>query len=161
MEICKCEIRLGGDLRNSVPRRNITPAEVMVLQEVHGAADAVVKIVITGDVERTALEEKARLNYLYRKPMGKDGVNAVNKIFPGSSPNLPEKFSQLLEMPVDIVDGRVPKDATAPVKAAVIEPVVTPPEPEVKPEPTVAVDTAPVEETKPVPAVTGGVQFGD
>lgn len=43
MQICSCEVRLGGDMRRTVVRDEVTVPEIRVLQNIHGA-DAVINI---------------------------------------------------------------------------------------------------------------------
>jgi hypothetical protein len=64
MQLLNVLVALTGDRNNMVPKHGITPAELLLLQQLHGA-DAVLQIEPVGDVERTPLAEIERLKTLY------------------------------------------------------------------------------------------------
>lgn len=64
MQLLNALVALTGDRNNMVPKYGITPAELLLLQQLHGA-DAVVQIEPAGDVERAPLAEIERLKTIY------------------------------------------------------------------------------------------------
>lgn len=95
MEIANCEVRLLGDLANSVPKTGVTPAEAAVLQAIHGA-DSVVRVEITGNDRRPHQQEYARLAEIYGNTSNTEGDKVFFKIFPQTfDPRLPVEFKQV------------------------------------------------------------------
>lgn len=89
MQRCKATIRLAGDMRNTVVKTGVSPAEVMVLQNIHGL-DSVVDIRVTGNDQGHPQRhhgELAKLRKQYRE-------KAVAAVFPGAKPALPETFDE-------------------------------------------------------------------
>lgn len=89
MQRCKATVRLAGDMRNAVVKSGVSPAEVMVLQHIHGP-DSVVDIRVTGNDRGNPQRhhgELARLRNTYRE-------KAVAAVFPGVKPTLPETFEE-------------------------------------------------------------------
>jgi hypothetical protein len=64
MDICSATVRLAGDLNFTVPKANLTIAEIVVLRRIHGD-DAVVDIVKTGEAKRSLGRERGRLGTIY------------------------------------------------------------------------------------------------
>jgi len=80
-ELCSCSVAIGGDIRSVVKRPSVTPAEIMLLQSIHGA-DAVTNIRIIGEQDNTSDVERDRLGRFY----GDDKVvNLFNQF--GELPN--------------------------------------------------------------------------
>lgn len=88
MKLYNCKVRLHGDVRDEVRRRDVTAGEIRVLQQIHGD-DAVLEITPTGAEAmsllpmketdfRTEEEERDRLAHLY-------GEAATAKLF-GAAP---------------------------------------------------------------------------
>lgn len=95
MEIATCEVRLLGDLANSVPKSGVTPAEAAVLKAIHGE-DAVVRVAITGNDRRSHQEEYNRLVEIYGNTVTTEGDKVFFKIFPQTfDPRLPVEFKQV------------------------------------------------------------------
>lgn len=95
MEIANCEVRLLGDLNNSVPKQNATPAEILILKAIHGP-DAIIKLKISGSDKRSHKEEYARLEFIYGQTVLENGTFIFNKLFPQQfDPKLPVKFSEV------------------------------------------------------------------
>lgn len=88
MQVCNATVRLSGDVRFQVPKEGITPAEILVLQHVQAAEDAVSDIVVTGAVTRNMHQEFDRLCEIY-------GDKKVRNIFPGAHPRLPLTFDEI------------------------------------------------------------------
>lgn len=65
MQLYSAKIRLGGSLVNEVRKHDLTAAEIIMLRDIHGGADAVIDIVETGSDRRTQEFERERLNQTY------------------------------------------------------------------------------------------------
>lgn len=95
MEIANCEVRLCGDVGNSVFKQGVTPAEVVVLKTLHGD-ESVCKIKLVGSDRRSHREEHERLSKNYGEAMTPDGQPIFFKIFPASyDPRLPVSFKDI------------------------------------------------------------------
>lgn len=95
MEQAKVLVALGGDRGNSVPRI-VTPAEIAVLQAVHGP-DAVYDIEpIKGEkLDRSGANELARLRAEYGNARDQDGKSVMAEVYPGRAPSLPSRLRDL------------------------------------------------------------------
>lgn len=105
MHFVTCEIRLAGDMLNTVPRDTFRPVswpEVEVLRLIHGDA-SIVDVKPFVRVEQSAKAEKERLRHIY-------GNEIVETVFPGRNPQmemeapgakLPEQIP-LWKSPIDI-----------------------------------------------------------
>lgn len=97
---------------SNVQKTGVTPAEVVVLRALHqneAGRDPISEPTEVKEVERTNKEEVLRLKNIYggaRMDGGK--VTVMDKLYPGDTPTLPQKFSE--------VDVKVA--ITEPVKAA-------------------------------------------
>lgn len=95
MQIANVLVAIGGDMRNTVPKYDVTVSEVAVLREIHGN-DAVKEIAITGDVRRTSRQEIGRLMERYgRTDGGRFVAPAVSALFPGVAARVFEAFDEL------------------------------------------------------------------
>lgn len=102
MELANVTVRLGGLLTNTVPKIGITPAEILVLQHIHGS-DAVVDIRPAGEDNKIRHEaEFRRLAAIYDGGAGaftdqpgaeRDGV--MSKLFPGAVKRLPVTLEEI------------------------------------------------------------------
>ena len=63
-ELCSCSVAIGGDIRSVVEKPSVTPAEIMLLQSIHGP-DAVTNIRIIGEHDGTMDSERDRLGRFY------------------------------------------------------------------------------------------------
>ena len=92
MQICNCEVRLGDSAGHTVPKVDVTPAEILILQAIHGAS-AVVNIRPVKQDRRSNNEEWDRLQGTYGR--SSDGLmdagngELLTKLFPGAMPKLP------------------------------------------------------------------------
>lgn len=112
MQSANCLVRLlnsNGPHKNEAFKTGVTPAEAVILRAIHGA-DAV-----TG-FERVVMdkrEHRAELDRLRQRY----GAAAVERAFPGHSPQLPVRFSDIgIDVNVDEADdeqeaeeGRAPR----------------------------------------------------
>ena len=88
MEICTCLVSIGGDPRHVVPKHSTTPAEIVLLQRLHGN-DAVTEIVVTEKENRSHEDERDRLGARY----GDDKIM--------------ETFGQYGDLPTTLKEARV------------------------------------------------------
>mgnify|MGYP000908862086 CR=1 FL=1 len=95
MDICNVMLALGGDRRNTVPKYDVTPAEIAVLQAIHGD-DAVTDIEVKGEKEKSNREELSRLRQIYgrARPEGGD-VAYVDVLFPGAAARVFQTIDEL------------------------------------------------------------------
>lgn len=81
---------------HSVGKKNITPAEYLILKKMHSVHDGRIENVqVTGDIKRSSGEELERLLSKYHP----DHINGEKGAFPGSAPSLPLNFSDLPDAP--------------------------------------------------------------
>jgi hypothetical protein len=110
MQTANVLLALGGKRGETVPKYGVTPAEIAVLQLLHGG-DAVYDIDIqSGVVERTNRQEIERLRQFYSRREGERLVSpAVETLFPGVGASVPKTFAEL-ELPEElfiVVERRV------------------------------------------------------
>ena len=89
MQRCNCDVRLGGDIGNTVPRVGVSPAEIVILRHQHGGDDAVINIQPTGMDKMPHAQERDRLKMFY-------GDEVVNAVFPGSYSKLPVTLKEIM-----------------------------------------------------------------
>ncbi len=118
METADVIVAIGGDTGNTVPRYDVTPAEVAVLREVHGD-EAVFDIAPKGVVDRTHRAERERLIEKYgRQHEGQFKASAVERLFPGAAARVFETFAEL-DLPEDFYKAQTRVSASvAPAKPA-------------------------------------------
>jgi hypothetical protein len=105
MELANIMLRIGGENFMIVPKEGVTPAECVLLNELHAPQDrdAVTEIEIVDDVPRTRREEFERLGGPYRHvPLAK-----LRELFGPSGSNVPETFEDA---------NLVEREAPAPTK---------------------------------------------
>ena len=90
MQTLNALVALTGDRNNMVWKTELTPAEILLLQALHGA-DAVLQIEPTGDVRREPSEEIERLKEVY--PLHRDRIQNIWRDFPG--PSFPSRIDSL------------------------------------------------------------------
>lgn len=102
MQTANVLLALGGKRGETVPKYAVTPAELLVLQHLHGA-DAVYDIEVqTATVERTARQEIERLRAFYSYRNGERVLSpAVEALFPGVGASVPKEFADL-ELPEEL-----------------------------------------------------------
>lgn len=95
METASCIVRLGGDVRNEVPRRGVTPADLVLLRHIHGGPETVYAVKKDGKREATPAREKRRLIAAYPRHEA-----AIEMLFPGLKPDLPMTVAEAEELAV-------------------------------------------------------------
>lgn len=115
MDYLTCEVRLGGNVQNTVIRNNVTPAEVEVLKAAHGA-DAIVNIVLThsDDTEISPASAREALATKYGR--------VVHELYPGARPTLPSTAQEIGVVPEEDRPKAVHKAVSAAKK---LTPVTT------------------------------------
>lgn len=129
MDIANVIVALGGDKDNTIPKFNVTAAEIAVLRTLHGS-DAVFDIQPIGTVSTKNRDERARLVHIYGNAKDNDGKSIVGQLFPGAAARVFETLDEL-ELPEDFfkAETRVTASTPSPVKAA----APTPKAPEIEP----------------------------
>lgn len=98
MQLANIMLALGGDVGNTIPKYETTPAEVAVLQHIHGN-EAVTDIdVLEKTIPRTSRAERERLLTIYGKPMPPRGdirCEALEALFPGVAARVFETFDEM------------------------------------------------------------------
>lgn len=96
MQLANVQVALSGHKGNTVRKYDVTPAEVVTLQRLHGV-DAVFDIEpLKKEVERTKREERNRLAQTYGWQEGDRFVSpVVTELYPGNANNIEENFDEL------------------------------------------------------------------
>lgn len=90
MQLLNAMVALGNDRNNMFFKKDMTPIEIVLLQQLHGA-DAVTSIEPAGDVERDPHEEITRLRSAY--PMQHARVTDLWRDWPGD--RFPQRLSHI------------------------------------------------------------------
>jgi hypothetical protein len=115
MQYANILLALGGDSGNQVGKYFVTPAEILVLQAIHGDEAVTDVDIIDLDAaklsdeqkeeyeDRTNAEDLARLRDQYRAARIDDGnggqLLVMTSLFPGASAKAPENFADLDTLP--------------------------------------------------------------
>lgn len=92
METARVSITLSGDLGNVVYKNEVSVPEASVLRAMHGRSSVSIVYIESMD-KRSHSAELARLRAKYP-------VSVIEKLWPGESPKLPVRFSEIgLEEP--------------------------------------------------------------
>lgn len=98
MQLANILLALGGDAGNTVPKYEVTPAEVAVLQYIHGNESVTDIDISPRSVSRTSRAERERLLQVYGKPAPPRGdirCEALDAMFPGVAARVFETFEEL------------------------------------------------------------------
>src|SRR5262245_25903452 len=90
MQTLNALVALTGDRNNMIWKIGLTPAEILLLQTLHGA-DAVLQIEPASDVKREPAEEISRLKSIY--PLHAERIQNIWRDFPG--PAFPMRIDQV------------------------------------------------------------------
>lgn len=93
MQRCNVTVRLAGDVGNTVPKTNVSVAEIAVLRAIHGD-ESVVDVKATHNDKTPHRDERDRLSVIYGRPI-------VDKIFPGTFAKLPVSLREIDLAPVE------------------------------------------------------------
>lgn len=117
MQTAHALVALGGDKGNTVPKFDLTAAEIAVLRSIHGP-DSVFEIEPVGEIERGSREERNRLRLAY-PAKDEDGNHIVDLLYPGAGARVYEGLDEL-ELPEEAFKAEkrmtVPSVGAAPRK---------------------------------------------
>lgn len=106
MQICKVEIKIGGDMLNSIVKENVSVPEIVLLRAIHGAIDSVTVLEVTEETEVGNRSELERLHGIYSTATNGKAELWIDTVFPGMGVVLPQTLS-------DIGDSFVPPEPAA------------------------------------------------
>jgi hypothetical protein len=95
MQFCKVEIKLGGDMLNTVIKNGVSVPEIVLLRQIHGGADSVRVIEIEDARKVQNSAELERLRREYDTAKNEDGKRVVDMVFPGAGIKLAEQLSDI------------------------------------------------------------------
>ncbi len=110
MQTAHILLLLAGDPGNTVPKRDITAAEIAVLRVIHGA-EAVQDIEPADDVDRSNRDELVRLREIYGK--AERDKCPVERLYPGAAARVFEDLAEL-DIPEDFYKAQARVKAPAP-----------------------------------------------
>ena len=92
MELASCFVALGGDKGGTeVFLEGVTPAEALVLRQVHGGVECFRELKVADHVTRDGAVEVKRLIEKYPRQ-----DKLVKSLFPGYQPQLPQNFAEVM-----------------------------------------------------------------
>lgn len=97
MQIATIMLALGGDMGNTIPKYEVTAAEIAVLNAIHGGS-AVHDIEPTGDIVRSNSTELSRIRAIYGGAKDSEDNRIVDILFPGAAARV---FSEISELEID------------------------------------------------------------
>lgn len=105
MQICDCTVRLGGSVLHTVRKVDVTPAEIAILQHLHGE-DSVVEITRKRMSKRSHALELARLDAIYYADRTDNGtpIYVARKLFGNA-------VGGGAKLPVDLLDIGISGDS--------------------------------------------------
>ena len=103
MQIFKVEIKIGGDLLNTVVKESVSIPEIVLLRAIHGSVDSVVVTDVTDETEVSNRSELERLHNIYSTATNGKAELWVDIVFPGMGVVLPQTLS-------DIGDSFIPSE---------------------------------------------------
>jgi len=113
MQTLNALVAITGDRNNMVWKIGLTPAEILLLQGLHGA-DSVLQIEPSGEVKREPQEEIARLRMEY--PLYHERVQNIWRDYPG--PAFPVKLEHIGLNPALLKPQEAAKPYTVSAKSA-------------------------------------------
>ncbi len=125
MQLCNLTVRHGGDMLNTIPLKDVTPGEILVLRRIHGE-DAVVDIRPTKIDKGATSGQAAVWDYLVNKydrasafssAPGEEQKSLLAQLFPGAMRKLPTTLKEIglghLEAPASIKAAKAGAGAAA------------------------------------------------
>jgi hypothetical protein len=90
MQRVTCLVRLDGDPLNTVQKSGVSPAEIVILNDIHGGGDtAAVTNIQPNEMDKvTHSSERSRLRGIY-------GHHVVDRLFPGEFSRLPVTLKEI------------------------------------------------------------------
>jgi hypothetical protein len=117
MQTMTALVRVQGNVAMTVKLRMVTPAEALLLMHIHDAdtKDVFENATLTGDVERSRMDERMRLKDKYPQY-----AKLVEELFPGrTASDVPERFSELEGTPLSVAMQGKQEEAARITHAAV------------------------------------------
>lgn len=116
MQTANIMVRLGGHMGNTVPRYQVTAAEIAVLRAIHGP-DSIYDVEPSDDVTVKNRDELQRIREFYAGP---NTTRLLNELYPGIAARVPETLDELdLDESAYKAEKRVaPKPPTSAARAA-------------------------------------------
>jgi hypothetical protein len=95
MKLYKTRIRLAGSILNEVWLHNVTPAQLLVLTEIHKGGDnfPLGEVVETGSVQRSDARERERLRREYLDFNLGQGEKLLRDVLGGAGTPLPQVYT--------------------------------------------------------------------
>ena len=103
MQICKVEIKISGDMLNTIVKEGVSVPEIVLLRAIHGAVDSVIVQEITEESDVSNRSELERLHTIYSTATNGKAELWIDIVFPGMGVVLPQTLS-------DIGDAFVPPE---------------------------------------------------
>ena len=134
MQTANCTVALAEDMGNTVPKKNVTPAEVVVLRAIHGEGAVFNIDILDKECKTSGREILQDLSHPRRYGRAQDSEKnqIVRTVFPSPMSPLPQTFAEIgldesmfTQASLDKLTGK--KKAPARKKAA---PAPTEPKPE-------------------------------
>lgn len=116
MQRADVTVRLGGDINNTVRKRNVSPAEIVILRAIHGGPDSIQDVQPIMMDKMPHQQERARLAYLY-------GDKVVDHCFPGAFVQLPVTLKDIAIDAEAVDEDAVLNSEDAPENATGPEPL--------------------------------------
>jgi len=95
MQYCKVEVKLGGDMLNTVIKSGVSVPEITLLRVIHNGADSVNVLEIEETKKVSSATELERLRREYDSARTEKGERLIDVVFPGVGIKLAEKLSDI------------------------------------------------------------------
>lgn len=95
MQICKVEIKIGGDMLNAIVKENVSVPEIVLLRAIHGAVDSVIVQEVTEESDVSNRSELERLHNVYSTATNGKAELWIDIVFPGMGVVLPQTLSDI------------------------------------------------------------------
>ncbi|MBI2240296.1 MAG: hypothetical protein HYU59_05770 [Magnetospirillum gryphiswaldense] len=138
MQTANIILALGGDVGNTIPKYNVTTAEIALLQAIHGE-DAVTDVEPVGGISVTNRAERERLREIYGRATDGNGNKIIELVYPGAAARVFERLDELSLVPEQFktvarvqlpVEAQSPAPVAKPAKGKRAKAAVPEPEPE-------------------------------
>lgn len=95
MQTASILLALGDDQANTVPKSNVTPAEIITLMAIHGESSVSEVDIADEDADINPREELDRLRRRYGGARDPENKPIIASLFPGAGARLPDTFAEL------------------------------------------------------------------
>lgn len=95
MQYCKVEVKLGGDILNTVIKSGVSVPEITLLRVIHNGTDSVNVLEIEETKKVSSANELERLRREYDSARTDKGERLIDVVFPGVGIKLAEKLSDI------------------------------------------------------------------